>query len=57
MELSVGTAVLCMLIQISIDVTDHFLYRHYSRRCGYDCASCRYWPCPVHSCNRKRKEV
>lgn len=29
---------------------------YYSKKCHYDCSSCKYWPCPSHRCNKKRSE-
>lgn len=26
----------------------------YSKKCGYDCSKCNYWPCSAHVCNKKR---
>lgn len=31
------------------------IQRYHSRKCGYDCSRCRYWPCPVRECEQHRK--
>lgn len=31
------------------------MQRYHSRKCGYNCSRCRYWPCPVRECEQQRK--
>ncbi len=48
--------VICFLVfLIPWEIIEVCMQRYYSRKCGYDCSRCRYWPCPVRECEQRRK--
>ncbi len=54
MKVYLFTFVLLAVFEI---IQDTITQKYLCKKCKYNCDECKYWPCPYHSCERKRKKL
>lgn len=50
-------AILLFCWWLFVDVPHDFMVRHYSKKCSYDCSSCKAWDCMGKECNDRRNKL